>query len=66
MKIEGFFHPSRRISPTVQMAIFRLRAGLGIKDWKSDLIIKAFMDLDAVFFAGKLRCHTTISWRYAP
>lgn len=66
MKLEGFSHLNRRISPTAQAAIFRLQGGLGIKDWKPDLIIKAFMDLDAVFFAGKLRCHTTISWRYAP
>lgn len=49
----------------MRAAILRLRAGLEIQDWKPDLVIKAFHDLDTVFFNGKLRGHVTIQWQTA-
>lgn len=33
--------------------------------WGPDLIIKAFCDLDTVFFNGRLRGHVCIAWRAA-
>lgn len=66
VELESFFRPNSRISPEVEAAISHLQAALKIQDWKPDLIIKAFKDLDIVFFAGKLRGHTTFSWRCAP
>ena len=35
-------------------AIERLRDGLKIKNWGPDLVIKAFRDLDTVFFRGRV------------
>lgn len=61
--LEHFLDPNARINSTVQAAMVRLQAGLSIHDWKPDLIIKAFNDLDIVFFDGQLRGRTTIHWR---
>ncbi|MCJ1267876.1 hypothetical protein MMC22_007762 [Lobaria immixta] len=61
--LEHFLDPNAPISSTVQAAMVRLQAALRIHDWKPDLIIKAFNDLDIVFFDGKLRGRTTIHWR---
>lgn len=66
IELERFLDPNALTSSTVQGAIFRLQAGLGIHDWKPDLIIKAFNDLDTVFFDGTLSGHTTLNWRCAP
>lgn len=60
--LENFLHPGARIDSVVHAAVARLRAGLRIHDWRPDLVIKAFNDLDIVFFGGKLRGHTTIRW----
>ena len=61
--LEHFLDPNARISSTVQAAMVRLQAALRVHDWKPDLIIKAFNDLDIVFFDGQLRGRTTIHWR---
>ena len=37
----------------------------GREVWAPDLIIKAFVDLDRVFFLGLLRGHVTVEWRSA-
>lgn len=60
--LENFLHPDAPIDSAVHAAVTRLRAALRIHDWKPDLVIKAFTDLDTVFFGGKLRGHTTIHW----
>ena len=64
-ELEWFLDPNSLIDSTVRAAILRLRAGLEIQDWKPDLVIKAFHDLDTVFFNGKLRGHVTIQWQTA-
>ncbi|MCJ1270485.1 hypothetical protein MMC22_010382 [Lobaria immixta] len=61
--LEHFLDPNARIGSTVQAAMVRLQAALRIHDGKPDLIIKAFNDLDIVFFDGQLRGRTTIHWR---
>ena len=39
-----------------------LRAGSRDDAWGPDLIIKAFCDLDVVFFCGRLRGHVCVRW----
>ncbi|MCJ1265189.1 hypothetical protein MMC22_005064 [Lobaria immixta] len=63
--LENFLHPDAPIDSAVHAAVTRLREALRIHDWKPDLVIKAFTDLDTVFFGGKLRGHITIHWRRA-
>ena len=46
--------PGKQHSPEEHDAIERLRECLTIEDWGPDLIIKAFRDLDTVFFNGRL------------
>ena len=43
---------------SVVLAVFANRLS-----WTPDLIIKAFCDLDRVFFLGKLRGHVYVKWR---
>ena len=54
--------------PPVQQAILRLQSAVGRPE--PDLIIKAFNDVDLVFFGGVLRAHTLLEWHpydtYAP
>lgn len=57
-----FLDPDASISSKVWDSIERLQEGL-TRDWKPDLIIKAFYDLDVVFFDGKLHGLTTLNWR---
>ena len=63
--LECFLNPNVRIGFAVQEAIVRLRRALRTLDWKADLAIKAFKDLDMVFFNCKLQGQTTISWQCA-
>ncbi|MCJ1462285.1 hypothetical protein MMC07_000885 [Pseudocyphellaria aurata] len=63
LELEYFLHPNAWISLTVQAAIDRLLAGLQIDNWKPDIVIKAFRDLDIVFFNGKVHGLTTIRWQ---
>ena len=44
-------------------AIKRLKKALEIHDWAPDLIIKAFKDLDTVFFKGRLLGNSLVRWR---
>lgn len=63
--LERFLDPNTAITCKVQQAIDRLEVGLQVQDWKPDIVIKAFTDLDTVFFDGKLHDMTTISWHSA-
>ena len=46
--------PGKEASPEELDAIERLRDCLEIKAWGPDVVIKAFKDLDTVFFKGRL------------
>lgn len=46
--------PMREPSPEEHDAIKRLRECVTVEDWEPDLVIKAFRDLDTVFFKGRL------------
>ncbi|KAL8658439.1 MAG: hypothetical protein Q9226_001007 [Calogaya cf. arnoldii] len=41
----------------------RLANGMRLQEWGPDLVIKAFDDLDIVFFRGVLDTRTQIEWR---
>lgn len=58
----------RRRSPSSyeREAIYRLSDAMRAADrhpWGPDLVIKAFLDLDLVFFRGALRGYVRISWK---
>lgn len=53
--------PTRSLAK-MQDFIERLQEGLQIRNWKPDIVIKAFYDLDIVFFHGKLHSLTTMHW----
>lgn len=53
----------REPSPKEADAIIRLRKSLKMKNWGPDLIIKAFEDLDTVFFRGCLVGNCLLKWR---
>ena len=44
-------------------AMRRLANGMRLQEWGPDLVIKAFDDLDIVFFRGVLDTRTQIEWR---
>ena len=46
--------PRKQPSSEEHDAIERLRECLAIEDWGPDIVIKAFRDLDTVFFKGRL------------
>lgn len=56
---------SRKPSPVELAAIQRLHEALKEKDhlWSPDIVIKAFHDLDIIFFGGRLRNHVRFQWR---
>lgn len=60
--LEHFLDPDAYISSKVEQAIDRLRGSLSIHGRKPGIVIKAFYDLNIVFFSGKLRDLNTISW----
>ncbi|KAI4133339.1 MAG: hypothetical protein LQ338_000239 [Usnochroma carphineum] len=43
-------------------ALYRLASGMQLQEWGPDLIIKAFDDIDLVFFRGVLATRTQISY----
>ena len=56
----------RTLSAYEQDAICRLKHAIfnvSRSPWGLDLIIKIFLDLDAVFFGGGLRGYVCVSWR---
>ena len=55
--------PNKDLPREESDAIERVRDCLRIQDWGPDLIIKAFRDLDTVFFMGRLVGNCLIRWR---
>ena len=58
-------HNRRRREPSTKEAdaIRRLQESLRLETWGPDLIIKAFQDLDTVFFRGCLVGNCLVRWR---
>ena len=54
--------PGRQLLSLEMDAIARLRRVLKDHDWSPDIVIKAFRDLDTVFFCGKLHGKVTMRW----
>ena len=55
--------PYKEIPQEEADAIRRLRDCLKIKNWGPDLVIKAFRDLDTVFFKGRVVGNCLVRWR---
>ena len=53
---------NRKSSSAENAAIARVRAALSIDDWHPDVAIKAFHDLDLIFFDGHLRGNVCVCW----
>ena len=67
-EIQDHNNLSRVPSGAERRAIDRLDAAIGDahgRYWGPDLIIKAFCDLDTVFFCGRLRGHVCVAWKPA-
>ncbi|KAF6226818.1 hypothetical protein HO173_012322 [Letharia columbiana] len=55
--------PSRKPSSAELAAIQRLRSALKDSLWSPDIVIKAFHDLDMIFFLGRLHHNVQFQWR---
>ncbi len=54
----------RKLSSTELAAIQRLREAIeDHRPWTPDIVIKAFHDLDTIFFLGRLRNNVKIQWQ---
>ena len=56
----------RRSTSSERDAIHRLRAAINWSErnrWGPDLVIKAFLDLDRIFFCGRLRGIVKVKWK---
>ncbi|KAL9045517.1 MAG: hypothetical protein Q9214_001450 [Letrouitia sp. 1 TL-2023] len=60
--LQRFLDPEREPSEKVLAARERFAKALEVKDWDPRLAIKAFKDLDTMFFAGKLMGKTNVCW----
>ncbi|KAL9612757.1 MAG: hypothetical protein Q9167_002642 [Letrouitia subvulpina] len=60
--LEKFLDPNREPSEKVFAAQERFDRALDAEDWDPRLAIKAFKDLDIIFFAGKLMGKTNVCW----
>lgn len=52
----------RQPTPTKTATVARLRTALRIENWHPDVVIKAFHDLDTIFFNGCLRGNDCVCW----
>ncbi|KAL8738553.1 MAG: hypothetical protein Q9181_000660 [Wetmoreana brouardii] len=62
-KLVKFLHKKIVNGSREHAAIPRLADGLTLVEWGPDLIIKAFDDLDLLFFKGVLATRTRIDWK---
>ena len=60
--LEDFNDLNRKSTPEEKAAHRRLAAGMKIKKWGPDLVIKSFRDLDITFFKAKLFGHCNVKW----
>lgn len=61
-KLVNFLNEPIKEGSKERAALYRLADGMQLEKWGPDLIIKAFDDLDLVFFRGVLATRTQISW----
>ncbi|MCJ1226298.1 hypothetical protein MMC12_002948 [Toensbergia leucococca] len=57
-----FLHPRNRLG---SFGLDRLNANIRTPGWGPDIVVKAFHDLDKVFFQGRLEGRVTIKWKKA-
>ena len=64
-QLTRFNRLTKELSPNERNACKNLKAALQLRDWGPDLIIKAFKDLDQLFFMGRLYGKCLVGW-YSP
>ena len=64
-QLTRFNRLTKELSPNERNACKNLKAALKLRDWGPDLIIKAFKDLDQLFFRGQLHGQCLVGW-YTP
>lgn len=52
----------RVLSPEQERARQRVQSALEVAAWEPDIVIKAFKDLDTLFFGGQLFGHCQVRW----
>lgn len=66
LEIVEHSNPRRRIKSYEREALYRLSDAMHAAarhPWGPDLVIKAFLDLDIVFFRGALRGYVRVAWK---
>ena len=61
-QLTRFNRLTKELSPNERNACKNLKAALKLRDWGPDLIIKAFKDLDQLFFMGRLHGQCLVGW----
>ena len=62
-QLTRFNRLTKELSPNEKAARRNLKMGLLIENWGPDLAIKAFRDLDALFFMGRLHGNCLLEWQ---
>ncbi|KAL9034472.1 MAG: hypothetical protein Q9214_007027, partial [Letrouitia sp. 1 TL-2023] len=61
-ELKGFLDLGRAPGIPEMAAIARLSRALGSKRWAPDIAVKAFPDIDTIFFRGALLGHVNVYW----
>lgn len=61
-QLTRFNRPTKELSQTEELAYRNLKRALKLPDWGPDLLIKAFKDLDELFFMGRLHKKVLVGW----
>ncbi len=61
-QLTKFNRSTKELSPVEDRAYRNIKNALQLPDWGPDLIIKAFKDLDQLFFMGRLHGRTLLGW----
>jgi len=61
-QLTKFNRITRELSPAEERACRNIERALQLPDWGPDLLIKAFKDLDQLFFMGRLHGRTLLGW----
>ena len=61
-QLTKFNRITKELTPAEQLAYRNIQHALQLPDWGPDLLIKAFKDLDRLFFMGRLHGRTLLGW----
>lgn len=61
-QLTKFNRLTKQLTPAEEGAYRNIKHALQLPDWGPDLVIKAFKDLDQLFFMGRLHGRTLLGW----